>query len=115
MHFTQIYFQGVNDYPSGSPLYFTVFAENSEGTRASVSCQLSTYDTTPPSGRVTAEFITTSNPTVIKASVVAHDDSVVIAAFVGVGFGKGSYGDQMAQWTATDLTPRKTDVDLGGL
>lgn len=89
--------------PSGKELYFTVWAENSAGARAQVSCKLPTYDTTLPSGRITPEFMTTSNPSVIRASAQVHDDSVITAAYLGVGFGKGQYSDQLVSWRSVDL------------
>ena len=85
------------------PLYYTVYAENSAGNRAGVTCMLTTYDTTEPTARITPGFLSTSNPNVIKASVLVHDDSQIIEAYTGVGYGKGSYGDQMVPWTLQNL------------
>lgn len=84
-----------------------MYAENSGGARSSAACMLPTYDTTPPTGRITAEFTTTSNPAILKASVLVHDDSNVIESFVGVGYGKGIYGDQMVSWFQKDLIARQ--------
>ncbi|XP_053400990.1 uncharacterized protein LOC123541000 [Mercenaria mercenaria] len=98
----------VDEYPSGVPLYFTVYAENSAGARAGVTCMLTTYDTTEPTARITPAFLSTSNPNEIKASVLVHDDSEIIKAFTGVGYGKGSYGDQVVPWTLRNLKERTT-------
>lgn len=84
----------------------TMYAENSAGTRSRVNCWLLTYDTTLPTGRITPDFSTTSNPTIIKASALAHDDSPIEEVFIGAGFGKGSYGDQIAKWRAATLVER---------
>ena len=62
-----------------------------------------------------AEFATSSNPTTVKATFVGYDDSDIISAFVGVGFGKGSYGDQIIPWTPTSLTERETHPDASKL
>ena len=99
--------------PPGKPLYFTIYAENKAGTRASVTCSLPTFDVTLPTGRMTAEFTTSSNPTIIKATFVGHDDSEITSAFVGAGFGQGSYGDQVVPWTWTSLEERKAQSDSG--
>ncbi|XP_060596420.1 uncharacterized protein LOC132750448 [Ruditapes philippinarum] len=96
----------VDEYPSGSPLYFTVYAENSAGSRAKVACMLPTYDTTEPTARITPGFLSTSNPNVIKASILVHDDTELTKAFIGVGYGKGIYGDQLISWTVRDLNER---------
>ncbi|WAR05127.1 hypothetical protein MAR_020496 [Mya arenaria] len=87
-----------NEYPSGVPLYFIMFAENSAGSRSYVSCELPTYDSTPPTGRLHAEFTYTSNPNIIQATVLIQDDSEISEAFIAVGFGTGQYGDQLRPW-----------------
>ena len=89
--------------PVGVPLFFSVHAENSAGVRATATCILPTFDVTLPTGRLHSEFTSTSNPTTIKASVVMHEDSELSAVYVGVGFGKGSYGDQLSSWTIVSL------------
>ena len=99
--------------PSGKPLYFTVFAENKAATRNSVTCSLPTFDVTLPTGRMMAEFLTSSNPRIIKATFVGHDDSEITSAFIGVGFGKESYGDQLHKWTFTSLSERIVDATAG--
>ena len=90
-------------------------AENKAGTGASVTCSLPTYDVTLPTGRMMAEFTSSSNPTAVKATFVGHDDSEITSAFVGVGYGKGSYGDQVHAWTPTSLTQRRAASDSGTL
>ena len=63
---------------SGVPLFFTVFATNSAGLRASTTCSLPTYDTTLPRGRVTPDFLTSSHPNVLKGSALITDDSPIV-------------------------------------
>eukprot|EP00058_Branchiostoma_floridae_P003025 XP_002588513.1 hypothetical protein BRAFLDRAFT_79466 [Branchiostoma floridae] len=67
----------------GVPLYFTVTGTNSGGGNAKVTCELPTYDVTLPGGRVTPDFLTTSHPSILRASAVAHDDSVIRLKRVG--------------------------------
>jgi hypothetical protein len=67
---------------------------------------LQTYDTTEPTARITPGFLSTSNPNVIKASILIHDDSKLTKAFIGVGYSKGIYGDQLIPWTMRDLNER---------
>lgn len=98
----------MTEYPTGVPLYFTMSGENSAGARSSVYCSLETYDTTLPTGRITSEFRSTSNPTTIKISALVHDDSAIVESFIGVGFGKGSYGDQMSSWKPVNFQARQS-------
>ncbi|KAK3612515.1 hypothetical protein CHS0354_024486 [Potamilus streckersoni] len=99
--------------PSGVPLYFTMYAENSAGARSSVACRLETYDVTIPRGRFSADFIRSSNPTTLKASVLVVDDSKLDKIQVGVGFGKGIYGDQLVTWTDINLIKSTNKVTTG--
>lgn len=71
---------------------------------------LPTYDTTVPTARIIPSFLTTSNPNVIKASALVHDDSEIRKAFIGIGYGKGSYGDQLIPWTFKNLKERNPVV-----
>ncbi|XP_078616233.1 uncharacterized protein LOC144884654 [Branchiostoma floridae x Branchiostoma japonicum] len=82
----------------GVPLYFTVTGTNSGGGNAKVTCQLPTYDVTLPGGRVTPDFLSTSHPSILRASAVAHDDSVIRLKREGVGYGRKVYGDQVVPW-----------------
>ena len=90
-----------------------MYAQNSQGSRSSVTCELNTYDVTLPSGRLQAEFDTTSNPDILKAFVVVHDDSPIIEAYVGIGFGEGVYGDQVKPFTPTNFEERDYNIDTG--
>ncbi|KAL3873866.1 hypothetical protein ACJMK2_036950, partial [Sinanodonta woodiana] len=99
--------------PTGVPLYFTVYAENSQGVRSSVSCSVSTYDVTLPDGRFTAEFTTTSNPSTLKSSVVVYEDSPLDYIHVGVGYGKNIFGTQLKEWTKVDLNKRISNINTG--
>ena len=77
--------------PSGIPLYFTVTARNSEGLTADSRCSIPTYDTTLPSGRVEQSFDVSTNPFILSAFFVAHDDSVLKdSGRVSIGLGTGS-------------------------
>ncbi|XP_052806221.1 uncharacterized protein LOC128235438 [Mya arenaria] len=87
-----------NEYPSGVPLYFIMFAENSAGSRSLLNCELSTYDSTPPTGRVNVEFTSTSNPNIIRATILVHDDSDISETLVAIGLGTEHYGDQLLRW-----------------
>ncbi|ESO82597.1 hypothetical protein LOTGIDRAFT_236952 [Lottia gigantea] len=87
----------------GRPIYFTVVGRNSGGGSATVTCSLPTYDVSLPGGRFTTEFVTSSNPRVLKASVVVFEDSDLEYSSVGVGLGRGIYGDEMEHWNPIDL------------
>ncbi|CAH1268736.1 Hypp3968 [Branchiostoma lanceolatum] len=88
----------------GVPLYFTVTGTNSGGGDAKVTCELPTYDVTLPAGRVTPDFLTTSHPNILRASAVAHDDSVILLKREGVGYGGKVYGDQVVPWHDVSTT-----------
>ncbi|XP_076086791.1 uncharacterized protein LOC143057371 [Mytilus galloprovincialis] len=95
---------------TGVPLYFTVWAENSSGQKSKVTCSLLTYDISEPTGRLTADFITTSNPAVLRAFVVITEDSALTLTQIGVGYGKGLYGDQTVPWT--DVTVETAELSV---
>ena len=97
---------------TGVPLFFTVHGVNSGGGSSSVTCRLPVFDITVPTGRLTADFSLTSNPNVIKANALVHDESDIAEAFVAVGFGEESYGDQLHPWTMTQLESEEKHVDL---
>ncbi|KAI8486030.1 hypothetical protein Bbelb_361300, partial [Branchiostoma belcheri] len=88
----------------GVPLYFTVTGTNSGGGNAKVTCQLPTYDVTLPGGRVTPDFLSTSHPSILRASALAHDDSVILQKREGVGYGRKVYGDQVVHWHDVSTT-----------
>ena len=98
---------------TGIPLYFTVWAENGSGERSKAICSLLSYDITEPTGRLAADFISTSNPAVLRASVVTAEDSTLTVTQVGVGYGKGVYGDQVVPWTDVVIEPRDLTVSQG--
>ena len=102
----------MDEYPSGQPIYFTLYVENTSGARSRTTCMLPTFDTTPPTGRISVEFLSTSNPSLLKASLKAHDDSEITSAAVAIGYGKGIYGDQIVPWTYIDLDEEDT-AELG--
>ena len=77
--------------PSGLPLYFSVSAKNSEGLETTAQCFIRTYDTTLPSGRLEQSFDVSSNPYLLSAFFVVHDDSPLNADWLAsVGLGEGS-------------------------
>ncbi|XP_076086943.1 uncharacterized protein LOC143057517 [Mytilus galloprovincialis] len=88
---------------SGVPLYFTVTAENDSGQKSTASCYLSTYDVTPPGGRIDEDYKTTSNPSVIKASVTVYEDSELVETKVAMGYGKDIWGEQIVPWQDVEL------------
>ncbi|XP_035668224.1 uncharacterized protein LOC118410558 isoform X2 [Branchiostoma floridae] len=94
----------VREMKGGVPLYFTVTATNSGGGNAKVTCELPTYDVTLPGGRVTPDFLTTSHPNILRASAVAHDDSVILHKRAAVGYGRKVYGDQVLPWHDVNTT-----------
>ena len=56
----------------------TVTAKDLSGLKAISTCILPTYDTTLPSGRLSPDFVTTSHPHILKASLVATDESELV-------------------------------------
>ncbi|CAG2251012.1 unnamed protein product [Mytilus edulis] len=86
-----------------SPLYFTMYAQNDAGARSMATCSLNTYDVTLPGGRFTEDFLSTSNPAVMKASVVVYEDSDIVMTQVGLGYGKDVWGDQIIPWTSVNV------------
>lgn len=98
---------------TGRRIYCTMFAENDAGERSQAFCELETYDVTLPGGRCTEDFISTSNPAVLKASVVVYEDSPIVLTQVGVGYGKDEWGDQVVQWNTVSVEPDDfPEVDL---
>ncbi|KAL5015119.1 hypothetical protein ScPMuIL_009389 [Solemya velum] len=95
---------------TGVPLYLTVTGTNDAGGSATISCTLPSYDVTVPSGRFTTAFTLTSNPEVLRASVVVFEDSILAEARVGVGYSEGMFGDTIVPWYRVDLTERTTEV-----
>ncbi|XP_019614832.1 PREDICTED: uncharacterized protein LOC109462715, partial [Branchiostoma belcheri] len=96
--------------PGRIPLYFTVKGTNSAGGTASVTCQLSSYDTTPPAGRVIPDFFTTSHPNVLKASAMAVDETPLVERKEAIGFGRGIYGDQAFPWSDISSRPLRSST-----
>ncbi|VDI57617.1 Hypothetical predicted protein [Mytilus galloprovincialis] len=92
---------------TGVPLYFTMYAQNDAGERSMATCDLNTYDVTLPGGRFTEDFLSTSNPAVMKASVVVYEDSDIELTQVGLGYGKDVWGDQgqVIPWNTVNVNP----------
>ncbi|XP_046574117.1 uncharacterized protein LOC124282192 [Haliotis rubra] len=90
----------------GVPVYFTVYGENSAGARSTVTCSIPTYDVTPPGGRLTADFSSTSNPAELRGNVVVYEDSDLVKSSVGVGLGRGIYADEIIAYSSVNLKDR---------
>ncbi|XP_046562951.1 uncharacterized protein LOC124271844 [Haliotis rubra] len=90
----------------GVPVFFTVYGENSAGARTAVTCSIPTYDVTPPGGRLTAEFSSTSNPAELMGNVVVYEDSDLIKSSLGVGLGRGIYADETIAYNSVNLKDR---------
>uniref|UniRef100_A0A1I8J5S5 GPS domain-containing protein n=1 Tax=Macrostomum lignano TaxID=282301 RepID=A0A1I8J5S5_9PLAT len=89
--------------PHSIPLYFTVHVSNNQGDTIHATCDLPTYDTTLPRGRVQEDFRSTSNTKVLSAFVVASDDSEIIDTKVAVGLGVDAGGESHTFWKKLDL------------
>ncbi|VDI79784.1 Hypothetical predicted protein [Mytilus galloprovincialis] len=98
---------------TGVPIYFTLIAENNSGQRSEAFCSLPTYDVTVPGGRFQEEFLSTSNPEVLRAYVTVYEDSELQTVQVGAGYGKGIYGDQMVAWDDVNLGHDEINDDIG--
>ncbi|XP_048258676.1 uncharacterized protein LOC125384201 [Haliotis rufescens] len=90
----------------GVPVFFTVYGENSAGARTAVTCSISTYDVTPPGGRLTSDFSSTSNPAELRGNVVVYEDSDLVKSSVGVGLGRGIFGDETIAYNSVNLKDR---------
>jgi len=66
------------ELPAGQPLYFTVTATNDQGLSSHSTCTLPVFNLSPPGGRVSTDYATTSNPTILHGSVMAIDESPII-------------------------------------
>ncbi|XP_070573688.1 uncharacterized protein [Ptychodera flava] len=97
----------------GVPLYFTVTAVNSAKASTKTVCQISTYDSTLPAGRVTPDFLSTSHPNILRASSLALDDSPILHRQEAIGFGESIFGDQVFPWTDFDLDKNAHEVEIG--
>ena len=62
---------------SGIPLYFKITAMNDGGLPAYSQCEIATYDRTPPMGRVTEGYLSTSDPSRIAFSTLMTEDSPI--------------------------------------
>ncbi|KAK3101942.1 hypothetical protein FSP39_007535 [Pinctada imbricata] len=98
---------------TGVPLYFTVRAENDAGGVATATCSLPTYDVTLPVGRITPGFTATSNAKVMKAQVVAFEDSEMTQTQGAIGYGIGIYGEQIVGWKNIVLKENNVNTDIG--
>ncbi|XP_077992165.1 uncharacterized protein LOC144446291 [Glandiceps talaboti] len=97
----------------GVPFYFTVTAVNSAKVTTKATCEIPTYDVTLPGGRVTPDFRSTSHPSILKASAVALDDSVISQREEAVGFGLDVLGYQVSDWAEFDIDKNSHDIDVG--
>lgn len=90
-----------------------MIAENDSGQRSRASCYLATYDVTLPGGRFQEEYITSSNPAVMRASITVYEDSDLQQSMVGVGFGKDIYGDQVISWADVSMKEQQHTFNIG--
>ena len=91
---------------ASQPVFFTVKATNNGGSSKEVTCSIDTYDVTLPSGRLEAEFATTSNRHVLKGKLVVYEDSGLTRSDLGVGQGKGVYAVGVRSWEPISLRDR---------
>ncbi|XP_070564497.1 uncharacterized protein [Ptychodera flava] len=97
---------------NGIPIYFTVTANNMAGLTSSAQCHLPTYDNTPPSGRVTPDYLLTSHPSILNAFSVVTDDSVIVDQWEAIGFGSDIYGHQLVNWTQSEQPIDEGDGEI---
>ena len=94
---------------SSQAVYFTVKATNNGGATKEVTCSIDTYDVTLPSGRLEADFATTSNRHVLHGSLVVYEDSALSFSNLAVGQGKGVYAVGISGWEPVNLMDRSGD------
>lgn len=82
-----------------------MWAENDAGARSRASCSIPTYDVTLPGGRFNPDYLSTSNPDVMKAQVKVYEDSPITMTQVGLGYGKMIWGDQVVAWNDVSVEP----------
>ncbi|XP_064646203.1 uncharacterized protein LOC135499389 [Lineus longissimus] len=105
----------IQDIPlHGLPVFFKITGSNSAGSSVYVTCDLPTYDVTLPIGRMNTDFISTSNPRVLRGSLVAMEDSPLVDQNVGIGYGKEIYGDAVVEWYHFDLKPNVKELGTSG-
>ncbi|PVD18248.1 hypothetical protein C0Q70_21774, partial [Pomacea canaliculata] len=63
---------------SGDSVYIKVRGINNNGASSEVTCILDNYDVTLPTGRLEADFTTTSNRHMLHGSLVVYEDSPII-------------------------------------
>ena len=51
------------------------------------------------------DFMSTSNPRVLRGNLVAMEDSPIVEHNVGIGYGGEIYGDAVLEWAPFDLSP----------
>ncbi|XP_066300154.1 uncharacterized protein [Branchiostoma lanceolatum] len=100
------------DLTFGVPLYFTAEACNNAGLCSQATCSMSTYDNTLPGGRIDAAFLSSSNQYKLSAVAKLFDDSEISQMRESVGFGKGTWSDQIHPWSEFQLT--KNSATSGG-
>lgn len=91
--------------PGGIPLYWTVKAANEQGDEVKIQCQLTTYDSTLPDGRIEPAYPLTSNPAKMAGTLITLDDSELTTDqnFAALGVGVGPEGNQLVDWYEIDL------------
>nr|XP_006820036.1 PREDICTED: uncharacterized protein LOC102804939 [Saccoglossus kowalevskii] len=94
----------------GMPLYYTATLSNQGDLSITATCDLQTYDLTIPSGRVTPDFLSSSHPSILRASSVINEDSELTSQWEAIGFGLGVYGCQVIQWVELNSKLLKKNV-----
>ena len=73
---------------------------NTDGKETVQSLIMSTYDKTPPAGRMEMNYVMTSRHDRLSATLVVTDDSDMYdEQYVSVGVGHDKYGTQLSNWT----------------
>ena len=92
------------DLPNGIPLYWTVRAKNSQGLSSYGLCNLETYDTTLPDGRVDHSYKYSSHPHTMSATAHVFDDSILVSSHrKAFGLSSGRYGNEEIDWETFNL------------
>lgn len=103
---------------NGVKLYVTVIAENLEGMKSYGTCELPSYDITPPTGWILPSYVLTSHPSYLSVTIMVTDDSPLQETqLVAVGLGAGQFGDQQLVWSdfLTKLFSTEPDVSVDPL
>jgi hypothetical protein len=97
---------------NGVWLYFTFVAENLQGVKSYGTCEIPSYDITPPTGWILPPYHLSSHPSFLSAVAMVTDDSPLQdSQLVAVGLGAGHYGDQQLAWSSLATSQFSTEPD----